>query len=216
MTAFQSVEALWDSKWKVWKPGERQNREDMPGAQEDSINPFATAGNSSQWTHPSGALEDAIDVDVDEAMLSSQEMHQLEETDGADWDDLQEDATGLDHHNGDCHEDDDHLNSEEEPVLDPQQSDDAESASDAYRQIEAIRFDSDHSVAKHARPNVGRSGSQGPIRLDSPFTISLNTLIQRKAVGPPGYSQCDIVYASDSFMGPYALVVAHHKKPIIC
>jgi DNA polymerase zeta len=67
MTTFESVEALWEDDYRVWRPSAR-------GAQEQ--NPYADSnGPSPQDIEPVSRTS----VEVDEALLSSQELSSLEE-----------------------------------------------------------------------------------------------------------------------------------------
>jgi len=66
MTSFESVEALWEDEYRVWKPNSR--------AQEQ--NPYADSnGSSSQDVKPVSRSS----VEVDESLLSSQDLSTLEE-----------------------------------------------------------------------------------------------------------------------------------------
>ncbi len=66
MTTFESVEALWENNYRVWKP--------TRGVQEQ--NPYANSnGSSPQDVEPVGRSS----VEVDEALLSSQDLSSLEE-----------------------------------------------------------------------------------------------------------------------------------------
>ncbi|KAI0308195.1 hypothetical protein B0F90DRAFT_1807452 [Multifurca ochricompacta] len=66
MTTFESVEALWEDKYRVWKP----DRET------DEVNPYAGSNGSS--SQDAGPINQST-VEVDEALLSSQELSALEE-----------------------------------------------------------------------------------------------------------------------------------------
>jgi DNA polymerase zeta len=87
MTTFESTEALWEEPWKVWKPG----RNDHGSVDEDrnfnepAENSFAIHGSSAAWNEPNSITEEKSDIDVDETMLSSQEMSQLAEGEAAEW-----------------------------------------------------------------------------------------------------------------------------------
>jgi DNA polymerase zeta len=86
MTAFESVEALWEVPWKVWKPEESNDGTtdtDQPGDKDPVETPV---GGSAPWNL--GNAEETADIDVDETLLSSQEMSQLVEGEEADWEDL--------------------------------------------------------------------------------------------------------------------------------
>ncbi|KAF9241374.1 hypothetical protein BU15DRAFT_87282 [Melanogaster broomeanus] len=89
MTTFESVEALWDPQWRTWKP-ERSKPDELKGQvnggerdAEGATNPFAQASQAGTWM--SNGAPKSVDVDVDEAMLSSQDIDQMvarEEQDG--------------------------------------------------------------------------------------------------------------------------------------
>ena len=66
MTTFESVEALWENEYRVWKP--------IRGAQEQ--NPYADSNGSSPQDVK---LVSQTSVEVDEALLFSQELSALEE-----------------------------------------------------------------------------------------------------------------------------------------
>jgi DNA polymerase zeta len=83
MTTFESVEALWEEEWRVWKPGGKR-RED--GLQNEEENPFGVLG-TSMCNHN----ESVVEAEVDENMLTSQEMSQLVEREDAVVDDREED-----------------------------------------------------------------------------------------------------------------------------
>jgi len=106
MTTFESVEALWERRWKSWKPSS-QDCQDVEEAQQEE-NPFEAAAGSLPWNTPSGETEAGFDVEVDESMLSSQEISQLVDLEEDDWDEQNRLAD----------EDDDGALDEEEP-LDP-------------------------------------------------------------------------------------------------
>lgn len=79
MTVFESVEALWDKCWKVWKP-EKQD-ESMEGQMtvERPHNTSPGLGASSAWNvgeeNPDEGFED-MGIDVDVSLLSAQDMSQ--------------------------------------------------------------------------------------------------------------------------------------------
>ncbi|KIJ68443.1 hypothetical protein HYDPIDRAFT_124966 [Hydnomerulius pinastri MD-312] len=89
MTTFESVEALWESQWKTWKPGRTEvdalKGEANGGAAEaeGADNPFAQASQGGTWTK-AGALK-SIDVDVDEAKLSSRDIDQMLAREEQEW-----------------------------------------------------------------------------------------------------------------------------------
>lgn len=74
MTTFQSVEALWEEKWRTWKPSRRDTEE----------NPYELPiiGRSSQ---SQSQQSPDTGLDVDEALLSSQELSLLIENEEQEW-----------------------------------------------------------------------------------------------------------------------------------
>ena len=86
MTTFESVEALWEPEWRTWKP-RRTGPKDLnlappPPGEEDVENPFAQASQGGSWTSDSKN----IGVDVDEGLLSSQEIEEIQlEVAEEDW-----------------------------------------------------------------------------------------------------------------------------------
>lgn len=88
MTTFESVEALWEAPWRVWKPGDpsKENIGSRPeGDKSDDLQLEETADN--------------LDVDVDVSKLSTQGMSLLAELEAEEWgrgmgndEPLQEDA----------------------------------------------------------------------------------------------------------------------------
>lgn len=87
MTTFESVEALWESQWKVWRPKKDVNS--VTGGRresdifEDGDNPFGSAGGSSSEFDDN--LDNIGEAEVDTSMLSSQAMSQLVEQEEAEW-----------------------------------------------------------------------------------------------------------------------------------
>lgn len=82
MTTFESVEALWEERWRTWRPKQRAQvsaekapREFSPEAEENPYEAPAT-GRSVQ---PQGQKLFEVGLDVDEVMLSSQELSVLVE-----------------------------------------------------------------------------------------------------------------------------------------
>jgi DNA polymerase zeta len=74
MTTFESIEVLWEEEWKIWKPGGKRQHHDHQKIE----NPFGTAVTSSVLNQ-GAAKEEEIVAEVDETMLSSQEMSLLVE-----------------------------------------------------------------------------------------------------------------------------------------
>ena len=83
MTTFESVEALWEPEWRSWKPGRIESKDlnvVPPLAEaEEAENPFAHASQGESWTGNGSAQN--IGVDVDEGILSSQDIDQMAEQD---------------------------------------------------------------------------------------------------------------------------------------
>jgi DNA polymerase zeta len=104
MTTFESVEALWEEPWKVWAPAPRSGDANEAKDHKKGENPFGSAGSSGH------TIDEKPDVDVDEAMLSSQEMSQLVEREEAEWKKLMGDSRPV----GD--EDEDELVDYEDPL----------------------------------------------------------------------------------------------------
>jgi DNA polymerase zeta len=82
MNTFESVEALWDESWRIWKP--TRNYDVEPTPTRESLQE-STKGVQERWGEPNGPIEidhDSV-IEVDFSMLSSQEiseMIELEET----------------------------------------------------------------------------------------------------------------------------------------
>ncbi|KAH7911200.1 hypothetical protein BJ138DRAFT_951686 [Hygrophoropsis aurantiaca] len=82
MTAFESVEALWEAKWKTWRPVPRkENAYDTTHTRNgDSLESMAASESwISQHTTPKN-----MEIDVDETMLHTQEMSHLMH-EGEEW-----------------------------------------------------------------------------------------------------------------------------------
>ncbi|KAH7930979.1 hypothetical protein BV22DRAFT_1053576 [Leucogyrophana mollusca] len=89
MTTFESVEALWEPEQKTWRPARRidnaANTLQHNGLKEDAIeNPFEPIAGSDSWTSQHGAPK-SMDIDVDEGMLSTQEMGHLMDREEQEW-----------------------------------------------------------------------------------------------------------------------------------
>lgn len=96
MSTFESVEALWETSWKVWQPAR------FPEPADDTIGGTSVSDGLSQtqWDGPedlTGFDSEDIDIDVDISMISSQEISQMIEQEEADWARLMGDG----HHNED-------------------------------------------------------------------------------------------------------------------
>jgi DNA polymerase zeta len=92
MTTFESVEAVWDEKWKVWKPRAGEDNKEETEPLSILSNPYSPASGSSSWDHKDGASQKSADVDVDESKLSSQEIDLAIDGDEGTWDGLRKDG----------------------------------------------------------------------------------------------------------------------------
>ncbi|KAG2061849.1 hypothetical protein BDR06DRAFT_945889 [Suillus hirtellus] len=93
MTTFESVEAFWEAEWRTWRPARKeatghngQSTHILEAG--DSENPFAQATQYGSSTNREGPPQ-STDVDVDEMLLSTQEMSQLMDREDQEWADLQ-------------------------------------------------------------------------------------------------------------------------------
>lgn len=89
MTTFESVEALWEPEWRTWKPGQTESKDSnalLPLAEAE--NAFARASQGESWVGNAGPSKD-VGVDVDEGILSSQDIDQMAEQ---DWPKLADDV----------------------------------------------------------------------------------------------------------------------------
>lgn len=84
MTTFESVEALWDKRWRKWKPVQLDSKSMTPEVTEDlEANPYAVAtGQRHQDSEILG------EIDVDEEMLSSQGVSRLLDAEERVWENL--------------------------------------------------------------------------------------------------------------------------------
>ncbi|TFY79148.1 hypothetical protein EWM64_g4861 [Hericium alpestre] len=90
MTTFESVEALWEDRFKTWRPGGRRVDPTQP-MQPEEQNPYDTPSGSSRQSSDSAQDEDKeTGVEVDESMLSSQELSVLMEQEEAEYTNLLE------------------------------------------------------------------------------------------------------------------------------
>ncbi|KAI0793498.1 hypothetical protein C8Q75DRAFT_565280 [Abortiporus biennis] len=80
MTTFESVEALWEKRWKTWKPVKSEGNKKIP-VSETEVNPYNIASNQPA----SNSSQSEEDVDIDETMLSSQAMNSMVEQEEAEW-----------------------------------------------------------------------------------------------------------------------------------
>lgn len=99
MTTFESIEAIWEKKYRTWKPLRRQ-RDEADETEKAFLDPSEEKGNE--------VGEGDVPVEVDISMLSDQEMSQLD----------QEENQAQDTHELNVHEqprEDDGTEDEEEP-----------------------------------------------------------------------------------------------------
>jgi DNA polymerase zeta len=94
MTTFESVEALWEPEWRTWKPdrGKTNGHTTLAAEAENVENPFAQATQDGVSINQKGPPQ-SMDVDVDEMLLSTQEMSQMMDRGDEEWADLQEGDT---------------------------------------------------------------------------------------------------------------------------
>ena len=119
MTTFESVEALWEQVWKVWRHGPKELdggevgkpcKDDNEGEKEE--NPFGSAGGCSDWSQAKDKPRDA-DVEVDEVMLSSQEMSRMVAIDEEEWAKLMGENRAVENED----EEDDYFNEDDDYFL---------------------------------------------------------------------------------------------------
>jgi DNA polymerase zeta len=79
MTTFESIEAIWEDKYRTWKPAKRQ-KEELDETEKNG-KAFLDSGYSSE--EKGNAVEGEIPVDVDISMLSDRYMSQLDQEDQA-------------------------------------------------------------------------------------------------------------------------------------
>jgi len=98
MTTFESLEALWEPEWRTWKPNnDKTTRHNCAMEAEDIENPFAQATQDvSSITQNRSHQSTDFDVDVDETLLSSQEMSQVLDHDDQEWANLQDENAAAD------------------------------------------------------------------------------------------------------------------------
>ncbi|KAG2366540.1 hypothetical protein BDR07DRAFT_1395782 [Suillus spraguei] len=93
MTTFESVEALWEAEWRTWKPVRKEatghnGQSAHTSEAEDKENPFAQATQDRSSINRKGPPE-STGVDVDEMLLSTQEMSKMMDREDQEWADLQ-------------------------------------------------------------------------------------------------------------------------------
>ena len=85
MTTFESVEALWEPKYRSWRP----RRNDISEAVEQDVNPYAADTDTSEES--SQQRPDLFrEVEVDEDMLASQELSRMVEREELEWSEQEE------------------------------------------------------------------------------------------------------------------------------
>lgn len=88
MTTFESIEALWEDKYKTWRPRTTGNDGKSDGPSTTEVNPYQASGSSSSSREEDNSIVGgAVDVepDVDETMLSSQALSQLMAREEEEW-----------------------------------------------------------------------------------------------------------------------------------
>jgi DNA polymerase zeta len=126
MTTFESIEALWEQEWKVWRHGPRESGEAEVSKPEDGNdegrreeNPFGSAGGCGSWDQTDSKRQNT-EVDVDEALLSSQEMSRMVALDEQEWARLMGENRAIENEDDDVYEgqfdeDDDYFLSDDGP-----------------------------------------------------------------------------------------------------
>lgn len=111
MTTFESVEALWEAPWRLWKPGD---------SSKDSTGSLPGSGEKSDALQLEETTDDQMDIDVDVSMLSTQGMSLLAELEEEEWargmennEPLQEDAEQEEVYDDDHDPQDEPLNSQQ-------------------------------------------------------------------------------------------------------
>ncbi|THH17005.1 hypothetical protein EW146_g3727 [Bondarzewia mesenterica] len=83
MTTFESIEALWEDEYKTWKPGRVEGR----SMEAEETNPYEDSVGATQGKNQRSQPQ-TTDIEVDEAMLGSQELSTLVEREEAEWEKL--------------------------------------------------------------------------------------------------------------------------------
>lgn len=81
-TTFESLDGLWEDRYRAWKPeltGGECSEEPEPTFNDQSLNPYGPSSANVQ--HP-GELSKTLQPNVDEALLSSQRLKQLLDEEG--------------------------------------------------------------------------------------------------------------------------------------
>ncbi|KAH9937686.1 uncharacterized protein B0H18DRAFT_1081794 [Fomitopsis serialis] len=95
MTTFESIEALWEDKWRTWRPGLAEIdpcsgvHVNVQHEEADEVNPYA-ASQMDRRALPQVPREPTTEVEVDEEMLSSQVMADLVRDEDNDWEKLRD------------------------------------------------------------------------------------------------------------------------------
>jgi DNA polymerase zeta len=83
MNTFESVEALWDEPWRIWKP--TRNYEVEPNPTKETLQE-STVDTQERWGDPNGPIEidhDSV-IEVDFSILSSREIGEMFELEEAE------------------------------------------------------------------------------------------------------------------------------------
>ncbi|KAG8221660.1 hypothetical protein J3R82DRAFT_1944 [Butyriboletus roseoflavus] len=157
MTTFDSVEALWEPEWRTWKPARPVSKNlDVvsPLADTEEVeNPFAQASQGETWIGNDAPRR--IGVDVDEGILSSQDIDQMAEQ---DWPKLADEGK-----NGEVDEEDGCIRQPEEKLAPDYQG--AENHGDVN--------------TRASTPNPFQGREEPPV-VKNPFTIAWNRLIRAR------------------------------------
>ncbi|KAI0348054.1 hypothetical protein BDW22DRAFT_1350202 [Trametopsis cervina] len=143
MTTFESIEAIWESRYRTWKPRKEKT------SSEEEANPYETASLSDGSSQELGQPQTEKDVDVNEEMLSSQELSRLVEREEVQW------AEGQ----GDRQEDD-------RPEAEGEAVEDAEAAGLQYGEHSPQRppATSSKQILEDTTPQPSPSGRSQPFR----------------------------------------------------
>ncbi|KAG5647998.1 hypothetical protein DXG03_007032 [Asterophora parasitica] len=179
MTTFDSAEALWEDRWRVWMPASQAHREQSLIAVSQSFPRTAPPSHVSQWNTDIESEPDDNAIDVDISMLSSQDISQLIDLEEGRWASRADRDSGPRLREDDESEDDDVFNDEEEvpevsqqtSLSDPFQPPEEGPARDPAGEPE-LRFSS-----PPFRPHIGRE-------LPSPTTPTRGAGVTPKSLWP--------------------------------
>lgn len=124
MTTFESIEALWDASWRVWKPLARNHEAEPSSTQEVSLSDIENVQERHDTLDKLTEPGNFSDIEVDLSMLSSQQIDEIMEQEEAEW-------TGL---LGDKEQ---HIEEENEPSLYEEYGDEMMPDEDSPTQVNA-------------------------------------------------------------------------------